>query len=79
MAPRSKTSPGHALNELRARTRRLVLDGLPGEAMFAWMQFMQDVVPTLPESEQVRAQAQFDELVELIDPGDEDAPSGSNQ
>lgn len=74
-----KKPSASAVNELRARTARLVQDGLTGEAMFAWMRFLQEVSPGLPQAERIRAQRLFDEFVDEIDPGDDDAPTSLDQ
>ncbi len=73
-----KKSESSALNELRARTARLVLDGQPSEAMFAWMRFLQEVSPRLSQADRIRAQRLFEEFVDEIDPGD-DAPTTLDQ
>ena len=73
--PSSKDS----LNALRAKIARLIQEGQPGEAMFAWMRFLQDEVPGLPESEQVLAHRYFEEFVDVIDPGDDELPTAEDQ
>ena len=74
-----KRPPASAINELRARTARLVQDGQTGEAMFAWMRFLQEVAPRLSETDRFRAHLLFEEFVDVIDPGDDDVPTMSDQ